>query len=275
MIATVLATVVVGTPAITQDATFTGNTRELTVVVGTPAIPQNVHVEYTGIPTLTRNGVPVPGVRVVTHSATAELIGDRVRVTSTTQFRNDNREPQTVDITIPRRGHAPLEEAPVQGRRSAAMAVPMVQPPLPNFGVVARWDQTVLNLVPSGPTRTTVGRNVSQHMTNDLRASVTMVPTGTHALRMEATVPLGRGGMDGKLRFVGYLDSQTTQIGQYNFAFRYPQEGSVFGLPNISFDERRWQVGDRGAFIQRNNFMPANSVVLFSFYPGGFDPIGR
>ncbi|MFQ3677064.1 MAG: hypothetical protein SNJ74_03885 [Fimbriimonadaceae bacterium] len=245
------------------------------VVVGSPAIPQNVRVEYTGIPTLTRNGVPVPGVRVVTHSATAELIGDRVRFVSTTQFRNDTREPQPVDITIPRRGHAPLEVVPTRGRRPANLPATVVQPPLPNFGVVARWDQTALSLVPAGATRTTVGRDVSQHMTNDLRATATMVATGTHALRIETTVPVGSGGLDGKMRFVGYLDSQTTPIGQYNFAFRYPQEGSVFGLPSISFDERRWQVGDRGAFIQRNNYTPANSVILFSFYPGGFDPIGR
>lgn len=220
-------------------------------------LPENPSVTFTGIPTLTRNGAQVPGVRVLSHSATLELRSGKIQLTSLTLFRNDSDAPVSADLTVPRRAY-----------QNAGAAVP-------EFPVRLQWDQAVLSGNPLTSARNATRRPELVLAAKDLRAQVTMVPKGTHALRLSANLPLGSGGPDGQTRLVAYQRTGSAPIGQFQLAFRYPEQGSVFNLPTITPSANGWEIGTTGAHFRRNEFQPDGEVTVFRFYGGGFEPIGE
>jgi hypothetical protein len=150
----------------------------------------------------------------------------------------------------------------------------------------ATWDRNPVSIVPAVSSKTIEEPNRLVGVRNRVpyaRAErahgikVTFKANATHALRLRWQAPIGRGGLDGMLRFVIYDTSSASDWGpvdQFNFALRYTPE-VVFqtyeAKPNWG-----WQIGPRGAFFKRVNFQPGSDpLVRFVYYPGGFEKIGQ
>ena len=90
----------------------------------------------------------------------------------------------------------------------------------------------------------------------------------THALRLRATLALGKTGRAPQKRIAGYLLEGGVPIGVLNLSFQYGPP-TVFDLP-IAAPALGWQIGLRGAFARQADYTPKGDVATVSFYQGGF-----
>lgn len=213
--------------------------------------------DYSGIPTLTSTTAQPLSVRVVSHSVTIE-IGDRdVRVSSVTQFRNAQRRDAPIRVFIPRRRMGDENSGP------------------PSFAMNATWDKSALPLGPREPNASWRNDGPVTLYTNDLAGTAALKAEGTHAVRVNYTVPLGRTGLGQKMRILGYsLGGTATQVETLDVSLKNVG-GTIFKLPEMRPRGWRWQVGERGAYIRHRWFTPKEELVTASFYPDGFEDIGN
>lgn len=209
-------------------------------------LPTDTTLDYTGLPQL---AAPVP-YEIQTQNTTIEVEGGTVTVDSTTVVRNRG-DAATGTILVPR-------------RRAGDTASGQ-----PTFTVEATWDKKPLTLAPVADRGTSerVDVRVTRYA-SDLAASVPLGKQATHALRLHATIALGRTGRSPQKRVAGYLLEGGVPFGTLNLSFKYGPP-TVFNLPDVAPDYG-WQVGTRGAFVRRTNFAPNGDIASIAFYPGGF-----
>ena len=210
------------------------------------ALPLDTSLDYTGLPQLA-SSMPY---EIRGHSATVKVEGDTVVVESTTEYRNRG-DATTATILVPRRRAGDGESGP------------------PSFAVEATWDKRPLRFAPAAD-RGTSERLDATHTryASDLAATVNLGRQSTHALRLRATLPLGKTGAAPRKSIAGYLLEGGVPIGTLNVAFKYGPP-TVFNLPTVAPD-LGWQVGTRGAFARKKGYLPTGEVASIAFYRGGF-----
>lgn len=233
----------------------------LATLVLAQTIPASAQVLYPGIPETPRE----TSVAMLTHSVTYHLEKERVIMESTTGLKNTSNRAVSLELILPVRGKQ-VNWAQTQGMRHSAMVnnrqvslrVGTIDRTEPNEKERAKgvWAKTFARL-----DRTTV----------EFRAGE------TKSLKVRFVAPIGRAGLDAVQRMVVYDtaggDNWNGAIGQFNYAIKYPAD-LVLGV-YAALPEQGWQIGTTGAFRRSVNFTPAqNSVLIFTYYPGGFDRIG-
>ncbi len=233
----------------------------LAMLVLAQTIPASAQVIYPGIPETPRD----TSVAMLTHSVTYNLEKARVIMESTTGFKNTSNKPMSLELVLPVRGKQVLwsqsegmrQSAAINGK-SVALRVGTSERTEPSEKEVAKgiWAKTYERL-----DRTTVEFKAGE----------------TKSLKVRFVAPIGRAGLDAVQRMVVYDtaggDNWNGAIGQFNYAIKYPAD-LVLGV-YAALPERGWQIGTTGAFRRSVNFTPAqNSVLIFTYYPGGFDKIG-
>lgn len=214
-------------------------------------LPENPSFDYSGMPYLRGSA----GIETRTHAATIELEKGFATITSTTVFKNMSGAKVTATLVVPRR------------RIGDAMSG------MPVFVPAVVWDKTPLTLRPlsaRGSSTPLEGKAVGY--TSDLGATVTINPGATHSVRLTVKLPEGKCGYEKKQRVLGYVFDGGSTIGQTNLAFRAAGK-AVFNLPK-PFPDWPWQVGAKGAFVRMESFAANGDIAHFTYYPGGFDPIG-
>lgn len=210
------------------------------------ALPPDTTLDYTGLPQL---AAPM-AYEIRGHSATLRVEGNTVVVESTTEYRNRG-DAGSATILVPRRRAG--DEASGQ----------------PTFSVEATWDKKPIKLLPSASRGSTERVNSRQtSYASDLSAAVPFGKQSTHALRLRATLALGKTGRGPQRRIAGYLLEGGVPIGTMNVAFQYGRP-TVFGLPDAAPD-LGWQIGTAGAFTRKTNYTPNGDVATIAFWPGGF-----
>ena len=212
-------------------------------------LPENPSFDYSGMPQLRT----AEKVDIVSHSVTLEIAGTKegfVDVSSTTLFKNTTKYNVQATILVPRR------------RYGDAMSS------FPGFEINATWDQKKLPLVAASDHgfSETIGKTVKY--STDLAAVVKLAPGATYGLRINYTIPIGKGGYEQKQKLVGYLFDGDKTVGQMNIAYRYGGK-TVFSLPEAR-PNIGWQTGDKGAFVRKDDFFPDNQLTYIAFYPGDF-----
>jgi hypothetical protein len=214
--------------------------------------------DFTGIPLLRSTKAYPHRVRVVSHSVTLEIHGETVRIESTTVFRNGRKEEMPTEVLIPR----------YRAGDAASGG--------PDFGVSVTWDKRPLELQPASDRAATeqVRPGLEQiRYRSTLVGKTAMKAEGTHAVRVVATVPLGRSGFERKQRIVGYsLENTATQIETFDITIR-DASGKMFNLPELR-PRWRWQSSMKGAYLRQTFFRPEGQIVTATFYPDGFEDIG-
>ena len=116
--------------------------------------------------------------------------------------------------------------------------------------------------------------NVESRWSNWWYFEVAFQPGEWKSFESTLTRPLPKGGMDHVERLVRFkvFDTGDT-LEQFQFSVKYPK-GLVFHTVSTSPDSG-WQVGERGAFWKRDDWRPADDLLIeFRFYPGTFERIG-
>ena len=210
------------------------------------ALPPDTTLDYTGLPQL---AVPSP-YDIRGHSATLKVEGNTVVVESTTEYRNRGEAAQAT-ILVPRR------RAGDEGSGQ------------PTFNVEATWDKRPVKLLPVAARGTSERINARQTTyASDLSATVLFDKQATHALRLRATLALGKAGRSPQRRIAGYLLEGGVPIGVLNVAFQYGRP-TVFDLPTAE-PNLGWQIGEKGAFARKADYTPKGDVATIAFWPGGF-----
>lgn len=210
------------------------------------ALPPDTTLDYTGLPQLASS----QPYEARGHSATLRIEGSTVVVESTTEYRNRG-DAGTATVLVPRRR---------SGDENSGQ---------PTFTVEATWDKRPVRLMPVAARGTSERLGARQTgYASDLSAGVPLGRQSTHALRLRATLALGKSGKGAVRRIAGYLLEGGVPIGVLNVAFQYGPP-TVFGLPDAD-PAMGWQIGDRGAFFRKAGFRPEGQVASISFWPGGF-----
>ena len=205
-------------------------------------LPADTALDLTGLPQI---AAPTP-FEIRGHSATIRVEGDAVSVESTTEIRNRG-DATTATVLVPRRRVGDEDSGQ------------------PTFTVEGTWDKRPVTFAPVAPRGT--DERVSARTTeyaSDLSATVPFGKQATHALRLRATLALGRTGRGPQQRIAGYLLEGGVPFGTLNLSFKYGPP-TVFNLPTVA-PGWRWQVGTRGAFVQRKNFLPKGETASMAFY---------
>lgn len=224
-------------------------------------IPASAQVIFPGIP---ESPATTP-VAMVTHSVTYTLEKDRVTMESTTGLKNTSNGPVNLDLALPVRGRQ-VNWAQSQGMSQSATinGVPITL----RLGAIERTE----------PSDTDKAKGVWAKTFSRLdRATVKFKAGETKSLRVKFSAPIGRAGLDGVQRMVVYDtaggDNWSGPVGQFNYAIKYRAD-LVLGV-YAALPEGGWQIGNTGAFRRAVGFTPGeNSVLIFTYYPGGFDRIG-
>ena len=209
-------------------------------------LPADTTLDYTGLPQLA-SAMPYD---IRGHSATLKVEGSTVVVESTTEYRNRG-DGGTATILVPRRRSGDANSGQ------------------PTFTIEATWDKKPVKLnpvAPRGASERVDARNTTY--SSDLSVSVPFAKQATHALRLRATLALGRTGRAPQKHIAGYLLEGGVPIGTLNVAYRYGPP-TVFDLPTVA-PALGWQVGTTGAFVRKTNYTPKGDVATIAFYPGGF-----
>lgn len=215
-------------------------------------IPENPSFDFSGVPSLAR-------ATLKTHGVTIDMSTEKVAtVSSVSVFKNESDAPLTVQLWVPRRR--------IGDEKSGN----------PTFNINALWDNAPLKLSPAtaGLQGTKVGNdNKSYAYKSDLVASVTFKPQQTCSLKINYSLPFGRCGYDQKQRIAGYVFDSSNTIGLLSISYRYGGP-TVFRLPESHPTDWGWQVGAKGVFTRKENFVSDGSLTYIDFYPGGFENIG-
>ncbi len=233
----------------------------LAALVVAQTIPASAQVIYPGIP----ESPMATQVTMVTHSVTYTLEKDRVTMESTTGLKNTSNRPVSIDLVLPVRGRH-VNWAQSQGMRQSATI--NGTPVALRLGPIERTE----------PSKADKAKGVwAMHFARLDRTTVNFKAGETKSLKVKFTAPIGRAGLDGVQRMVVYDtaggDNWNGPVGQFNYAIKYTSD-LVLGV-YAALPEQGWQIGQTGAFRRIVNFTPAeNSVLIFTYYPGGFDRIG-
>lgn len=231
-----------------------------TLVVG-QTLSESASVLYTGIPAL---AAPAEA-RLISHSATGELGKDGYTQDTVTLVKNLTNKPLKVTVVIP-----------VHGQNTT-------WPMLKDHRLSANLDGTPVTLskkvetVQPDPGQRANGVVYGGYKAN-YQSEVTFAPKQTRALRVQYSCPLGRAGLDGLQRLTAYDTSGAKTwmgpVDQFNYSLKYDPK-LVFQVFAALPKAWSWQIGPRGAFVKRNSFAPEERpLVIFTYYPGGFEPIG-
>ncbi|MCX7800799.1 MAG: hypothetical protein N2109_10710 [Fimbriimonadales bacterium] len=230
-----------------------------------PGLPADAAVVYTGVPGCreARGAVRMQGL-----SVSATLGPDAGAFETLAWFKNDAPRDIPATILLP-----VVAQNPLVGRGY-------------DIRFEATWDRNPVAVVPASAPKTFEDPELLVGVRNKLPYArserihgikVTFKASSTHALRLRWEAPIGRGGLDGMLRFAVYdtsLAADWGPVGQFNFALRYTPE-VVFQTYEAKPDWG-WQIGPRGAFFKRTGFQPgSDALVRFVYYPGGFEKIGQ
>lgn len=204
-------------------------------------------------------------IRLVTHSATYQLSKDRVKCETISVFKNPTDKPVTLDLQLPLRGKN------VQWQQSQGMKLVAYLGKAP----LALKAGTTERTPPSAAQKASGIWAASLHIPQ--LAKVTFKPGQTLSLATTFEAPIGRAGLDGLQRMVVYdtagADNWNGPVGQFNLAIKYTPK--LVLQVYTSQPEGNWQIGPNGAFWKQYNFSPAQkSLLIFTYYPGGFDNIG-
>ena len=221
----------------------------LLVAIFQQKLPENPSFDYSGLPQLRT----AEKVDVLSHTVSLDIDATRegyVDVSSTTVYKNTTNATVKATLVVPRRRYGDSMSS------------------YPGFDIVATWDKKPLTLAPASDHgfSETVGNTVKY--ATDLSTDVQLAPGSTYGLRINYSVPIGKGGYEQKQKLVGYLFDGDKSIGQLNISYRYSGH-TVFSLPEAR-PNLGWQIGDRGAFVRKENYWPDNQLTFVAFYPGGF-----
>lgn len=233
----------------------------LAAVILGQTLSENASVIYTGFPALKQ----AASIRLVSLSASGTVEKQTYAQEVTVVLKNTSDKEVVATITVP-----------VHGQNVS-------WPMLKEHRVSATVDQVALTLARSAVTtepdisQKDNGRVYGTYQASH-DASVTFKPGQTRALRTRFVAPLGAAGLDGMQRLLVFETAgKNTWQGtcdQFNYALKY-EPSVVFNVFAALPKAWGWQVGTRGAFVKRTPFTPeAKSLVVFTFYPNGFDRIG-
>lgn len=215
--------------------------------------PKNPDFDYSGIPMF---DAPGDMLQVRSHSATIEVGETFADVATVTELRNLSGNTLRVHVTVPRYRLGPGT------------------PKAPDFNISASINKHPLTLEPpqvrGGPLML-IGDAVQRH--NELQTTLYLAPNTSYGFRTSYRVPVGRAGVDHKLRLVGYALARSFPIGNLSISYR-TAAASVFHLPR-PLPDLGWQIGPRGAYAKLSNFTPHGQVTYVTFYSGGFEDIGN
>lgn len=210
------------------------------------ALPVDTSLDYTGLPQL---AAPTP-YQIRGHSATLKVEGDTVVVESTTEYRNRG-DAATATILVPRRR---------LGDDNSGQ---------PTFSVEGTWDKKPIKLSPIATRGTSEKLSTgATAYASDLSVTLPFDKQATHALRLRATLSLGKAGKGPQRRVAGYLLEGGVPIDILNIAFQYGKP-TVFDLPEAAPD-LGWQIGEKGAFARKADFTPNGEIASIAFWKGGF-----
>ncbi|MEJ5169420.1 MAG: hypothetical protein WHU10_00370 [Fimbriimonadales bacterium] len=229
-----------------------------------PNLPKDVAIVYAGVPTCTG----ARGVRMQGLNVSATLNRETASFELLCWFKNSSATDVPATLAIP-----VVAQNPSLGRGY-------------DIRFEATWDKAPVAIVPalsdqafSDPDLLVGVRNKVPYGRRERTHGVKVVfkANATHALRLKWQSPIGKGGLDGMLRYVAFDTAGAAgwgPVGQFNFALRYS--------PSVVFQTYEakpnwgWQIGPRGAFFKRVDFQPGDDgLVRFVYYPGGFDKIGE
>jgi len=230
-----------------------------------PNLPKDVAVVYAGIPACkeARGAVRMQGL-----SVSATLDSENAAFELLCWFKNATATDVPATLLLP-----VVAQNPVLGRGY-------------DIRFDATWDKAPAPVVPSltdqsvsDPELLVGTKNKVPYARRERTHGIRVVfkANATHALRLRWQTPIGKGGLDGMLRYVVFDTVGAADWGpipQFNFAIRY--------TPAVVFQTYEakpawgWQIGPRGAFFKRTDFQPGpDGLVRFAYYPGGFDRIGE
>lgn len=204
-------------------------------------------------------------VRMTTHSVTYSLSKARVRCETLSVFKNPTDKPVTLDLSLPIRGKN------VQWQQSQGI----------KFSVAVNRKPVAVKAGQSVRTPATAAQRASGIWAGSLeiphRTKVTFRPRETVSVSTVFDAPIGRAGLDGLQRMVVYdtsgADNWNGPIGQFNYAIKYTSK--LVLQVYTAQPEGKWQIGQNGAFWKQYDFTPEQKpLLIFTYYPGGFDEIG-
>jgi hypothetical protein len=225
-----------------------------------PSFPQDTTIAYTGIPGVLGEN---RHIRMVSHSVTSRIEGDHIVTETLSLFRNTGSTPVTLQVTLPRYTYVAGEHALPTSTRPAAFSVTLDNQPLASD--LEAGERVLLSDRVDRRTGVPEWRSVRRHRV----ARIEFGATGTRALRVQNSLPVGRGGVGRSMRLFAYdLENASQWVGpmeRLNLSLQDPQQ-TIF-----SVHERRpdlgWQVGPSGAFFRRDNWTPGrDTLVRFSYY---------
>ncbi|MCO5296084.1 MAG: hypothetical protein M9921_04440 [Fimbriimonadaceae bacterium] len=217
-------------------------------------VPEPHSIVYSGIPGMIGDAE----VRMDSHSVTMTIGNGSVTVDTLTLLKNTRAADSAVKVKFPWTSRCTNDDFLV-----------------PPSTLAATWDKTALKLEPDW--RDVATANLGPRFRQKVYlADVTIKANATHALRVHYTMPLGRGGLDNLLRVAAYGTTYAEYwhgpIGRFQISLKYSPQ-TVFqvysAMPNWG-----WQIGPNGAFLRKDGLAQGGEVLLFSFYPGGFQGIG-
>lgn len=215
--------------------------------------PNPLSIAYSGVPSF----VVMPNVRMDSHSVTIEVSEGSMKVETLTLFKNLGGEAM-VKAKFPWLSYATNNDFRV-----------------PPSTLKATWDKVPMKLESDWRGLGTIELS-DRYRQKVYLADAVFKANATHALRVEYTVPLGRGGLDNLLRVASYgleFSGDWRTIGRFQISVKTVNR-QVFQVYSATPDWG-WQIGASGAFLRRDAF-EAQGVkhLLFAFYPGGFGDIG-
>jgi len=212
-------------------------------------------VQYSGIPS--SSSPDAKNIRVLIESVRFDLSADTCTVHELTLFKSDWKRAASVVIRVPR-------ELWVQTARDDETP----------FDVNATWDGRLLaQSGPPGQALMQVRGGAPAPYLGFVQYRVGFEAGGTHALRITYQVPIGMTGYENKQREAAFDLSGGSgwsgPIGTLDLSVGYTQK-VVFGLPEVS-PKWKWQVGQTGTFIRKQDYTPGDDDLFkFVYYPGGF-----
>lgn len=216
--------------------------------------PDPFSIVYTGIPGTLRD----TPLRMDSHSVTVTIGQGTVTLESLSLLKNTGAHAAGITLKLPWTSRSSNNDFLV-----------------PPSTLSATWDKAPIKLESDWKNLATVEMG-PQYRNKVYLAGVAIKPNATHALRVQCTLPLGRGGLDNLLRIasygLAYARDWQGPVGRFQIALKYTNQ-TVFQVFS-AMPDWGWQIGPNGAFLRRDGLTQAGDVLLFSFYPGGFKGIG-
>lgn len=204
-------------------------------------------------------------LRVDTHSARYRLNATTARCETLTVFKNTSNRPYRLQLRLPVRGRQ-VTWAQSQGLTFRA-----------DLGS-APLGLNTLPIVRTHPSPAHKAKGVwAESFDQTYVATVAFKAGETKSVSTFFGAPIGRAGLDGAQRMVAYAtagaDNWSGPIGQINCSIQY-EKGVVLQV-YAALPDGSWQVGERGAFWKREQFLPPDKhLLIFTYYPDGFEEIG-